>query len=93
MTVWSGQLQCDDGNNVNTDGCSNSGIIRQGFICTQKNAAFIGSPDLCVESCGDGLDLWLVNSNLRCDDGNNISGDGCDKYCYIEPGFYKNSQG
>ena len=92
MTVWSGRLDCDDGNSVDTDGCSNTGLIRAGFICLQSNLTR-SLPDLCKESCGDGLDIWLVNENSRCDDGNNVDGDGCSHDCFIEPGFFKSANG
>jgi len=35
--------------------------------------------------CGDGY--LLPNSREECDDGNNLSGDGCDTSCRIEAGF------
>ena len=34
--------------------------------------------------CGNGV----VNSPEECDDGNNVSGDGCDSLCIIEP-YYR----
>jgi len=36
----------------------------------------------CIAECGDGI---LVEDQELCDDGNNISGDGCDNVCEIEP--------
>jgi len=39
--------------------------------------------DACAEICGDGMDyLWF-----ECDDGNFVTGDGCDQFCNIEPGW------
>eukprot|EP01022_Parablepharisma_sp_SALTPOND_P022078 TRINITY_DN442_c0_g1_i4.p1 TRINITY_DN442_c0_g1~~TRINITY_DN442_c0_g1_i4.p1 ORF type:complete len:495 (+),score=8.09 TRINITY_DN442_c0_g1_i4:1300-2784(+) len=37
----------------------------------------------CVEICGDGVNLGLV----ECDDGNRMNGDGCSSECKIEPGY------
>ena len=85
MTGWNGHLQCDDGNTVNDDGCSNTGTVTPGYICTNKK---LGEPNVCLPSCGDGIDTW-INNITRCDDGNNISGDGCFSDCYVEKGFYK----
>ncbi len=39
--------------------------------------------DVCVEICGDGIDLGM----LGCDDGNTVDGDGCSSNCEVEPGF------
>ena len=38
----------------------------------------------CVEKCGDGVDMLTY----ECDDGNLVSGDGCNETCQVEPGFY-----
>lgn len=38
----------------------------------------------CVPNCGDGL---VVHAFEECDDKNEITGDGCDSSCKIEPGF------
>jgi cysteine-rich repeat protein len=35
----------------------------------------------CQEICGDGIRLSLI---LECDDGNNVSGDGCSQNCEVE---------
>lgn len=40
--------------------------------------------DYCYEICGDGYDYRYYD----CDDGNIISGDGCDSACRIELGFH-----
>ncbi len=37
----------------------------------------------CIEVCGDGFNYGFY----ECDDGNKISGDGCDATCRIEKGF------
>ena len=64
--------QCDDGNNVDGDGCdADCGIER---------------PDDCPECptcpfCGDGE----VDAGEECDDGNTVGGDGCSSDCTLEP--------
>lgn len=39
---------------------------------------------ICRERCGDGLN---VNNTHVCDDGNNLSKDGCSSMCTVEAGF------
>ena len=39
--------------------------------------------DACVDSCGDGN----VHQDEECDDGNQISGDGCSEECTVEEGW------
>ena len=64
--------QCDDGNSVNGDGCTNSCTIQSGFIC-------YGTPSICTPSavCGNGI----VEPGEVCDDGNLINNDRCDNTC------------
>lgn len=81
MLVWRGQLACDDGNAVNTDGCSNTGTINAGYYCDKGT---VGVADTCPEICGDGIKYYAASN--RCDDGNNLPWDGCSPLCYIEPG-------
>ena len=75
-----GHLDCDDGNGIDTDGCSNAGLITAGYYC---EIGSIGTTDVCPEICGDGID----NGNYGCDDGNNIPFDGCDEFCNLEAGW------
>ena len=42
------------------------------------------NPDVCIELCGDGLNMGMY----ECDDGNNDPEDGCDPDCRIEYGWY-----
>ena len=72
--------ECDDGNNVDGDGCSSTCTIEPGYECYGGNPL---QADFCYEICGDGLDygMWW------CDDGNLISGDGCSSSCMIERGY------
>jgi cysteine-rich repeat protein len=50
----------------------------------QCAVGFVYNPqsELCEEICGDGLRF-----NLKCDDGNNVNGDGCAMDCRVEEGW------
>lgn len=39
----------------------------------------------CVEICGDGFNFHTFPN--ECDDGNLLSGDGCDSKCFVEAGW------
>lgn len=43
--------------------------------------------------CGDGLRESYEWDSDRCDDGNTISGDGCDAACFVEHGWYCHGEG
>jgi cysteine-rich repeat protein len=60
--------------------CSSTCQLEKGFTCAQD--AKLGYTK-CVEICGDGINLGF----LQCDDGNNVSGDGCSSKCLLEPGW------
>ena len=59
--VVSGTEECDDGNNLNDDGCSQSCKFEIGFDCMN----FDYLPTICNEICGDALIVGIEN----CDDG------------------------
>lgn len=66
--------QCDDGNLVAGDGCSERCRVELGKKCD-------GEPSVCVDTeCGDGL----VEGAERCDDGNTSPFDGCSATCQNE---------
>jgi cysteine-rich repeat protein len=83
--------QCDDGNTVSGDGCSQTcrvevcgnGIPDPGEQCDDGNTV---SGDGCSATCqreprcGDGV----VEAGEQCDDGNTVSGDGCSASCRLE---------
>ena len=73
---------CDDGNLNATDGCSPRCEVEAGFACMPMVQQRSGrtTPDYCEAICGDGL---LVVGE-ECDDGNQVSGDGCGPTCKIE---------
>jgi len=68
---------CDDGNNVDGDGCSATCTVETGFSCHQTS---VDLPSICQKGCGDGT----VQSPEECDDGNNVDGDGCSATCTLE---------
>jgi len=55
--------------------CNNKCIIELGYYCI---TTLDGST--CRERCGDGVNLFNTHA---CDDGNNLSKDGCDSTCNL----------
>jgi len=86
--VREGSEQCDDGNNIDNDGCTNGcqnprcgdGIKQSGEQCDDGNQ---NSNDACKNNCtlnvcGD----QVVNPDTEeCDDGNTVNNDGCTNAC------------
>ncbi|MFO0760649.1 MAG: DUF4215 domain-containing protein [Byssovorax sp.] len=82
--------ECDDGNGVDGDDCSNEchkarcgdGVVQKGEACDDGNA---DDSDACVTGCklarcGDGI----LRAHLEaCDDGNPDDSDGCTKDCKL----------
>ena len=88
--VVEGTEECDDGNAVNTDGCTNQctlpvcgdSIVQTGEECDDGNTA---NNDGCSSSCknevcGDGI----TQTGEECDDGNTANNDGCSSACKTE---------
>jgi len=87
--IVEGSEQCDDGNNVNTDGCLNNcmtarcgdGVVQSEVEqCDDGNA---DNSDACLDTCvaarcGDGFVELGVE---QCDDGNNSNTDACLNTC------------
>ncbi|MGB5375694.1 MAG: leucine-rich repeat domain-containing protein [Polyangiales bacterium] len=81
---------CDDGNNMNGDGCTAACEIEDGNPCTTHAACASGvcdmneAPPLCepAGSCGNGV----LDGSESCDDGNLMTGDGCSNICLLEDG-------
>lgn len=69
---------CDDGNNVDGDGCTSDCRVESGFACPSPG-------DVCerLPRCGDGK----LGQEEACDDGNNADGDGCTSDCRLETGY------
>jgi len=81
---------CDDGNNMNGDGCTAACEIEDGNPCTAHAECSSGvcdmneAPPLCepAGSCGNGV----LDVPESCDDGNVMTGDGCSNICLFEDG-------
>jgi cysteine-rich repeat protein len=73
--------QCDDGNNVDGDGCSRECRTETGHTCEDPQNT-VGGAAVCESQavCGDGR----VGVGENCDDGSAIDGDGCSAVCEIE---------
>ena len=75
-----GSEQCDDGNNNDNEGCSSTCTVEAGWTCVSSQ------PSICSEVWGD--TRFFSNSQLTCDDGNTISGDGwSNDWLTIETGY------
>ncbi|HEX5038199.1 MAG TPA: DUF4215 domain-containing protein [bacterium] len=83
--------ECDDGNSVNTDACTNActdavcgdDATGPGEECDDGNSV---NTDACTNACtsavcGDGVTYAGFE---QCDDGNTLDGDGCDSDCMNE---------
>ena len=65
---------CDDGNNLNQDGCSSTCLVEPGASCDANQ------PSICTSPCGNGI--FETGYGELCDDGNTDPDDGCD-HCSI----------
>ena len=74
--IVEGTEECDDGNLIPYDGCSQT--------CTIEPHCLGGT---CTAVCGDGI----VEETEECDDGNTAAGDGCSPTCTVEPGWTCNA--
>ncbi|CAD8120360.1 unnamed protein product [Paramecium sonneborni] len=82
MVALSSIEQCDDGNQIENDGCFQCQFqcIPNCFSCINNNNCFICNDyfqlenNLCQPICGDGV---IINGFEECDDGNNYPLDGC----------------
>jgi cysteine-rich repeat protein len=69
--------QCDDGNDIDSDGCSHECKIEAGFTCDEDE----NRKSRCYNCGNDHIDAFE-----ECDDGNEEDGDGCSSTCMLEPG-------
>jgi cysteine-rich repeat protein len=85
--VQSGVESCDDGNQMNTDGCTNAcqlprcgdGFVQVGIeSCDDGNAI---NTDTCHNDCSGNCGDGIVNGGESCDDGNAINTDTCHNDC------------
>jgi cysteine-rich repeat protein len=76
--------QCDDGNNVSGDGCMYDCrmefVPNDGICDVDNNETCEYSPADCCPECGN----FVLDPGEGCDDGNNVSGDGCSQGCTDE---------
>ena len=88
-TVNQATEQCDDGNQVNGDGCDTNctpsgcgnGIVDPGEVCDDGNTV---NGDGCDSNCTPpGCGNGVVDAGEQCDDGNTVNGDGCDANCTL----------
>ena len=79
--------QCDDGNQVNTDACTNScadavcgdGIVGPNEECDDGNQ---DNSDACTNGCANAVcGDNIVGPGEECDDGNQNDADGCTNAC------------
>lgn len=66
--------ECDDGNNVDDDGCSARCVVEN---CEDPDGCGVSRPR---PPCGDSV----LQPDEECDDGNRDSNDGCDGLCLAE---------
>jgi cysteine-rich repeat protein len=78
--VWHNE-QCDDGNNVDFDGCSSQCKTEPGFTCESTDSADKYARSRCY-NCGNGI----IDFAEDCDDSNTEDGDGCSALCFLEAG-------
>ena len=74
---------CDEGPGLVGDGkgcfddCTGT---EYGWECTGSDT---DAPSTCTEVCGN----MAISTNEDCEDGNTLSGDGCDSECKFEIGW------
>ncbi len=99
-TVYDNGEECDDGNDLNTDSCTNActsarcgdGFVQPGEECDDGNSSNADScRNECIEGrCGDGI----IQGIEECDDGNSSNTDSCTNACtsarcgdgFVQPG-------
>ncbi len=83
-----GGEECDDGNQVNTDACTNAclnkrcgdGYVQSGEQCDDGNQ---NQNDACKNNCTNNVcgDQIVNPDTEECDDGNTVNNDGCTNLC------------
>jgi len=88
--------ECDDGNLINWDGCSDICEIENGAVCgngilegdEECDDGNLNNDDGCSDICeienGAVCGNGILEGDEECDDGNLINGDGCSDVCVIE---------
>ncbi len=73
---------CDDGNDVDDDGCSNQCVVAEGYDCPQP-----GQRCQLIRWCGDGYQTGSEDCDDGSADGVPVGGDGCSAECTVEPDY------
>ena len=81
--VREGSEACDDGAQIDGDGCSASCTVEDGWTCSENEAGLSTCRPATPTDCGNGM----KEGSEACDDGNKVSGDGCSELCAVEGGF------
>lgn len=81
--------ECDDGNLIDNDTCSNAcidncgnGVVDLGEECDDGAESPVCDADCTAALCADGT--LNASAGEECEDGNLAGGDGCDAACVIE---------
>ena len=81
--------KCDDGNNLDNDGCGANCKLENGANCSAFDDCESGVCDMLesdqcesADTCGNGV----LETGEGCDDGGTTGGDGCNRQCKIENG-------
>ena len=64
--------------------CSSCSVVNASLVCSNCSGGIPLINNTCSSYCGDGY----IFSIQECDDGNNISSDGCSSDCLLQEGFY-----
>jgi len=79
---------CDDGNNVSGDGCAQGCMtVEVPYQCPLVGPCVIYCGNALFEGNDTRIGKYDGVSIEQCDDGNNVSGDGCSNNCTIEAGW------
>eukprot|EP00347_Sterkiella_histriomuscorum_P005840 403355069 len=84
--------ECDDGNLLSNDGCSDMCQVEDMWVCTPSFQDIMG-PSVCVFNCIDGTNsVTHTNGTIPiylkdCDDDNAVTDDGCTPLCNINTGW------
>jgi len=55
-----GILECDDGNNIDGDGCSSKCEIEKGYVCSGGSQT---KKDICIDRTKPSIQNMKINSN------------------------------
>ncbi|MBL4635880.1 MAG: DUF4215 domain-containing protein, partial [Kofleriaceae bacterium] len=90
---------CDDGNNVDADGCNSFCFLEDGQSCNQTSPGSLLDFSCASGNCDDGTceplntcGNGLLEAGEGCDDSNTTDSDGCDSSCFLEDAIACNVQ-